>query len=348
MRIQLTSIAVLLTLAQPLRAEQRVVGEERQDVLNKILAQQALLEQVSASFDVTVEISTAEVQAHKPCWAAPILYRLADSTVRGAIEWHRDAKGNKERVDIQFDLPPESAMDYFMDRVLVDDGRRQIEGYLSSRQLLVTWSRPLATWPVPSDFLYPCGRANLEAVAENWSAIDVFRQESGDFVIRFRPKSNPQTVTEAVVSPEWDYAITSWRTGRSSRPAVVLDYARDTNGTVVPLRARFERTASPDSDLVLMRWTLEATRFDLGRPDDHLFRFPFVDGMIGADYSKSGSATEPQLFHTTAAGEFVAIPRTALLTRPTRAAQNYANIGAALVVAAFIGFRLNALVGRAA
>ncbi|MBW7904606.1 MAG: hypothetical protein LC135_08320 [Phycisphaerae bacterium] len=348
MRIQLASITVLLTLAQPLWAGQRVVGEERQDVLTKILAQQAHLEQVSASFDVTVEIDTAQVQNLKPCWAAPILYRLTDSTVRGAIDWHRDAASNKERVDIRFDVPPESAMDYFMDRILVDDGQRQVEGYLSSRQLLVTWSRPLATWPVPSDFLYPCGRANLETVADDWSAIDVFRRDTGDFVIRFSPRSNPQTLIEAVVSPEWDYAITSWRAGQSARPAVRLDYVRDRSGTVVPLRARFERTASPQSDLVVMRWTLEATRFDVGRPDDRVFRFPFVDGMVGADYSRSKSPTEPELFHTTAAGEFVAVPRTAMLNRPTRAAQTYANIGAALVVLAFVGFRLNALVGRAA
>lgn len=330
MRIQLCSIAVVLTLTQPLSAQEQVLGEERQDILTRVLAQQAHLEQVSATFDVTVEFDAAQIQKEKPCWAAPILYRLPEPTVRGTIDWYRDATSNKERIDIQFDVPAELAMDYFMDRILVDDGERQIEGDLSSRQLLVTWSRPLATWPVPSDFLYPCGRSNLEAVAASWSSIDVTRGASGDFIVRFSPKSNPQTTVEAVVSPEWDYAVTSWRSGKSSRSTVSLDYARDEEGTVIPLRATFERTVSPESDLVAMRWTLEATRFDVGRPDQSVFRFPFVDGMVGADYSESKSNKEPRLFHATAAGEFVEVPRTALLTRPTGAGQTYGTIGAGL------------------
>jgi hypothetical protein len=317
-------------------APARLSADASSAIIEAAAATQAHLDDVQASFAVTVHVEHAALASAGADWASPVLGRV--SSVTGRIDWFRDAVGRRERVDYRFDLPRNLAVDYFTERSILDDGLVQVEVFPPSHQALVTPSRTLATWPAPADFLLPSGRRDFAALAREGVELEVYAAGERDFIIRYRPNPGDEAfVVEATLSGDRDFAVTGWRCPGCGI-AVTVDYQRDDAGVLRPARVTYERGATLASPPAV-RWVLEAERFER-LSDTSVFDGLLRPGMFVTDYTRGKSATEPAALRVDTEGRLVPVSRTAKVVRASTFQSAYVAGVAALLVLAALAFRL--------
>lgn len=250
------------TLAEP--TEKRD-GLDLSSIIERASATQRALTELSAVFKVRVEIKTpAKPDEQRSTFLEAL---LEHGPVNGKLNWYRS--GDRERVDLTFDVPQALAQAEFLDSIRIFHPEESVEWVIlpTTKQVAICKCDHLGGRQ-PKDWLFPlraramdelAGKSNVELKlldgSKRGARLEVAFTDSNP--VRRCTLETSRDFSDAVTKVEWPGVLRS-----------EIEFDR-VEGTVVPLSAKLTFMLEPDVPYSV--WTLERESVELQPPAAEVF-----------------------------------------------------------------------------
>lgn len=331
--VVLMSPIVLADQFDPSSFSSQMGPEALHSILKLATVAQEKFQHIYAEFTVTCSYANgpAALPAHLIAVSRALERR---ELIAGSIHWANDRGSRTAMLSVQFDLDHHDKEGVLVTRLLVDNGRRQVELYSDSYQALITPSRPLASELLPSQWFFPGTTMTFAELESSGAAIDAKTDNQGHVMVCFRLQSS-DNLTTAILDKNANYALIHWSC-EGCRIATDVAYSTNANGDRVPCHA--EQTIYSAEHTPLLVWTIETEQFEIGTPNPALFDQNLSPGTVVGDYfdeSSGGFRDKPFFERINKYGVAVRTDPIGLNTKPSQSLTGTAlgSVGALLLVA---------------
>ncbi|HWL92241.1 MAG TPA: hypothetical protein VNT79_01790 [Phycisphaerae bacterium] len=289
------------------------------NILDAAIETQRVLDRLSALcrleyFENIARLSEKELAAH------PNL-SFNNGNVSATMQWWRD--GDLERLDAHYDVPKKFMLQEYEDQITIKDSERQIIFICRTHQAAIVSPGPLRGRS-PADWLLPGSRRGLKAFLDD-ERVQIQGFMSDADIVRVQISLWEKTIVNLYLSPNLDYAVTSWTSG-DGRAYGMISYERDSVAArVVPRRAMFEVTG--EDGTLIRRRTLTVESIVLGSPDSESFEFQMPPGSGVVDNRTELHGGKLKGYEVSESGELVEVALHSLAT-PSPATSGGLGLGA--------------------
>lgn len=302
------------------RGPERLSESEAIEVVRRVATQQELMNAVTAEFELSFVLKTAEEFTAK-------------------YKWFRS--GESERMERRFfDAPHWAELHGFQDQVIVSTSDGIVESFPATHQgILSAAGHDVPAVFVPLDFLRPGTRRDFAELERAGAKFEATRLSPHVIELRYAlPEAPEKRVSVRVENRDDRYLVTGWSC-EECKTRFTVEYEKQPDGHWFPSVAKFES----DSDArAVRRATMRTVSATLKRPPEDAFAFQFKRGALVTDHRTLDKNGKSRAFSAEEDGKLVPV-HVIHPARPDSPAQRSSMLGAS---AASAGLIFAVLVGR--
>lgn len=191
----------------PTENARSLTTDEIDALLRSVRAVDASLENVSATFNVSIYVNTGPILRPSP-WVDQ--FRPVDGSAHGELSWQR--LGDAERVHMRYDVPSAAQRGVLEPRTLYRDSEIHCTVWHRTYQALIEPRTEFAAAPVPHDLLYPARlHRPLDELIQISAGVEGFQLGDGLSLLRIDYSVGDQPIPIDVVIDEDLGTIVEWR-----------------------------------------------------------------------------------------------------------------------------------------
>lgn len=181
--------------------------DEIEDLLRSVQAVEVSLENVSATFDVSIYVNTGPIPRRSP-WVDQ--FRPVGGSARGELSWQR--LEDAEQLHMQYDVPPAAQRGVLEPRTVYRDSEIHATIWHRTYQALIEPRTDFLAAPIPHDLLYPARlRKPLGELIDLCEGVEGFQLGDGLSLLRIEYLVGHQPILIDVVIDEAPGTTVEWR-----------------------------------------------------------------------------------------------------------------------------------------